>query len=389
MSKTILYSLAFVALGLISGSIGPTLPALAAQTHVEMKQISNLFVARSLGTMLGSWMIGRAYDRVTGHPLLAASLLAAAVAMAAIPVANLLWLLLAISAFVGLASASINVGGNALIVMVHGERVRPFMSAMHFAFGLGGFLAPMLVALFQRRDDGMQLAYWVLALLMAPSVLLTMLSRSPAPQISHHEERAAAIPALLLGLLIFYFFLEVGAEASVMGWLFSYAVSQGVSVQTAYKINSAFWAAFTAGRLATIALSMRFNALVMVRSCICLTMLFALALLVFPASPALLWTSAIGLGLAVGPVFPSTFGYAQNKLHLSGRITGWFLVGSSAGGMFWPRLIGQFFESHGAQVMTWIVLLDLVGALTIILCVSRFSSDSTATRLSVIHQTGD
>ena len=111
MSKTILYSLAFVALGLISGSIGPTLPALAAQTHVEMKQISNLFVARSLGTMLGSWMIGRAYDRVTGHPLLAASLLAAAIAMAAIPVTNLLWLLLAISAFVGLASASIKICG--------------------------------------------------------------------------------------------------------------------------------------------------------------------------------------------------------------------------------------------------------------------------------------
>jgi len=377
MSKTILYSLAFVALGLISGSIGPTLPALAAQTHVEMKQISNLFVARSLGTMLGSWMIGRAYDRVTGHPLLAASLLAAAMALAAIPVTNLLWLLLAISAFIGLASASINVGGNALIVMVHGERVRPFMSAMHFAFGLGGFLAPMLVALFQHRDDGLQWAYWMLALLIAPSVLLTMLSRSPAPQVSHHEERAAAIPALLLGLLILYFFLEVGAEASVMGWLFSYAVGQGVGAQAAYKINSAFWAAFTAGRLVTIALSMRFDALLMVRSCLCLTMLFAAALLTLPTSPALLWACAIGLGVAVAPVFPSTFGYAQNKLHLSGRVTGLFLVGSSAGGMFWPRLIGQFFESRGAQMMAWVVLLDLLGALAIILLVSR-SGDAAA-----------
>lgn len=370
MSKTLLYSLAFVALGLITGSIGPTLPALAAQTHVEMKQISNLFVARALGTMLGSWMIGRAYDRVTGHPLLACSLLGAAAAMAVIPVTNFLWLLLAVSAFIGLASASINVGGNALIVMVHGERVRPFMSVLHFAFGLGGFLAPMLVALFDHRADGMQLAYWMLALLIAPAVLLTVLSRSPAPQITHHEERAAAIPALLLGLLIFYFFLEVGAEASVMGWLFSYAVSHGVAAQTAYKINSAFWAAFTVGRLATIGLSMRFNALLMVRAFLCLTMLFAAALIVLPASAALLWTCAIGLGLAVGPVFPSTFGYAQNKLHLSGRVMGLFLVGSSAGGMFWPRLIGQFFESQGAQVVAWVVLFNLLGALAIISLIS-------------------
>jgi len=378
MSKTILYSLAFVALGLISGSIGPTLPALAAQTHVEMKQISNLFVARSLGTLVGSWVIGRVYDRITGHPLLAASLLGAAVALAVIPVTNLLWLLLAISAFIGLASASINVGGNALIVMVHGERVRPFMSAMHFAFGLGGFLAPVLVSLFDHRSDGLQWAYWMLAILIIPAVLLTMLSRSPAPQISHHEERASAIPSLLLGLLVLFFFLEVGAEASIMGWIFSYAVSHGIAVQTAYQINSAFWAAFTLGRLATIGLSLRVKALSVVLVCLCLAMLFAVALLIFPASPALVWTCAIGLGLAVAPVFPSTFGYAQNRLHLSGRVTGLFLVGSSAGGMFWPRLIGQFFESQGAQVMPWTVLFNLLGALAIISLISRPSRSENA-----------
>ncbi|MGH9766116.1 MAG: MFS transporter, partial [Blastocatellia bacterium] len=90
MRKTILYSLAFIALGLGSGALGPTLPALAAQTNAEMKQISNLFIARSFGTMIGSWMIGRLYDRTAGHPLLASSLLASAVAMALMPSATLL-----------------------------------------------------------------------------------------------------------------------------------------------------------------------------------------------------------------------------------------------------------------------------------------------------------
>jgi FHS family Na+ dependent glucose MFS transporter 1 len=370
MSKTILYSLAFVALGLISGSIGPTLPALAAQTNVELKQISNLFVARSFGTMLGSWMIGRMYDRFTGHPLLAGSLLASALAMALVPASNLLWVLLVLSAFIGLASASINVGGNALIVMVHGERVRPFMSVLHFAFGLGGFLGPFFVALFERRADGLQLTYWTLALLILPAILLTMLSSSPAPSISHHEERSATIPVVLLSLLVLFFFLEVGAEATMMGWIFSYAVGHGISTRTAYQINSAFWAAFTIGRLATVWLSLRFAALSLVRFFVSLTILFAAALLVLPMSLALLWTCAIGLGLSVAPVFPSTFGYAQNRLHLSGRIMGFFLVGSSAGGMFWPRIVGQFFESDGAQVMAWVVLVNLLGALALISLIS-------------------
>ena len=104
-------------------SLGPTLPALAAQMNAETKQIGNLFIARSFGTLIGLWMIGRFYDRISGHPLLASSLLAAAAALALVPSAPQLPILLALTAFLGFALASINVGGNALIVMVHRERV--------------------------------------------------------------------------------------------------------------------------------------------------------------------------------------------------------------------------------------------------------------------------
>lgn len=373
MSKTILYSLAFIALGLISGSIGPTLPALAAQTNVEMKQISNLFVARAMGTMVGSWLIGRLYDRVTGHPLLAGSLLASAVAMALLPMSSQLLVVVVLSACIGLASASINVGCNTLIVMEHGDRVRPFMSVLHFAFGLGGFLAPMFVSMFADRANGLRLAYWTLALLSVPPILLTLASTSPPLRAAHHKEADAAVPGLLLGLLVFYFFLEVGAEASVMGWIFSYSIKQGIAIQEAYKINSAFWAAFTAGRLATIWLSMRFAALPLVLVFMSLATLFAVGLLIFPTSAAVVWICALGFGASVAPVFPSMFGFAQNKLHLSGKVTGFFLVGASAGGMFWPRLIGQFFESQGAQVMTWTVVGTMLSALALILAIASRS----------------
>ncbi len=369
-SKTVLYSLSFVALGIVSGSIGPTLPALAEHANVGMKQISNLFVARSLGTVLGSWLLGRMYDRFAGHPLLAVSLLASAAAMAFIPVSNHLWVLIALSVFIGLASASINVGGNTLIVMVHGQQVRPFISLLHFAFGIGGILAPLVVSVFAHRADGLQLAYWMFALLSLPPALMALVSASPAHRIELNGENNPPIPKLTLTLLVFFFFLEIGAEASVMGWLYSYALKQNISPKTATQINSAFWAAFTVGRLATIWLSMRVSALPMVVINLGLTVLFAVALLIVPASPALLWTCSIGLGLFVAPIFPSTFGYAQNKLHLSGNVNGLFLFGSAGGAMFWPRLVGQYFDSQGAQVMTWIVLFALIGALAIILLLS-------------------
>jgi MFS family permease len=148
MSKTILYSLAFIALGLGSGS---------------------------LGTMIGSYLIGRFYDRVKGHPLLAFSLAAAAGAMALMPSATLLQVLLLLSAFIGVAGASINVGGNALIVLVHGDRVRPFMSALHFAFGLGGMFWPWLIGQFF-KSHGPEVMVWIVLLcLLGALVTLAIL----------------------------------------------------------------------------------------------------------------------------------------------------------------------------------------------------------------------
>ena len=365
MRKTLLYSLAFIALGLGSGSLGPTLPALAEQTNAEMKQISNLFIARAFGTMIGSWLLGRFYDRIAGHPLLATSLLASAIALALVPSVKLLPVLFILSAFIGIALASINVGGNALIAQVHGERVRPFISVLHFAFGVGGLLAPALVAQLIHRADSLYLTYWLLALAIIPVALMTFLS--PSPSLSEYKRlRLTAAPALMITLFAAFFFLHIGAEATIMGWFYAYGLERGASKQNAAALNSGFWAAFTVGRLATIWMSVRFKAVPLIVMGLSISLLIALGLLIFTPAPLVLWFGAIGLGVGIAPVFPNAFGLAERLLGLSGKVTGLILVGSSAGSMFWPWLTGQFFKSHGPQVMALVVSLNLLGALAIL-----------------------
>ncbi len=363
MRKTILYSLAFIALGLGSGSLGPTLPALAAQTNAEMRQISNLFIARAFGMMIGYWVTGRFYDRIAGHPLLASSLLALSGALALTPSAPQLSALFVLATFIGIASASINVGGNALIGMVHGERVRPFISMLHSAFGLGGLLAPMLVAQLASRADSLHLTYWLLALVIIPVALVTFLS--PSPSLHEHKRLDSAAPrlALMIALFAVFFFLQVGAEATLMGWYFSYAVASGMNAETAAYLNSGFWAAFTLGRVATIWMTARFNPVPLIVTSLSISLLIVLSLLIFAPAQSVLWLGAIGLGLAVAPVFPNMFGLAQRLLGPSGKVSGFFLVGSSVGSMFWPWMTGQFFKSHGPQVMAIVVALNLFGAL--------------------------
>jgi fucose permease len=190
---------------------------------------------------------------------------------------------------------------------------------------------------------------------------------SPSPSLGGDKRlNSTAAPALLIALFAAFFFLQIGAEATVMGWYFSYGIERGMSAPNAAILNSGFWAAFTMGRLATIWMSARFNAVPMIVASLSVALLITLSLLIIAPSPFVLWFGAIGLGLAVAPVFPNVFGLAQRLLGLSGKITGLFLVGSSAGSMFWPWLTGQFFKSHGPQVMALVVALNFFGALAIL-----------------------
>ena len=85
-AQTISYFIAFVALGLAMASLSPTLTALADQTRVNLGKISYLFTARSFGFLLGSLFIGRFYDRMNGHVVMAATIIAMAAMLALMPV---------------------------------------------------------------------------------------------------------------------------------------------------------------------------------------------------------------------------------------------------------------------------------------------------------------
>ena len=64
---------------------------------------------------------------------------------------------------------------------------------------------------------------------------------------------------------------------------------------------------------------------------------------------------------------------ADNKLHLSGEITGWFLIGAGLGGMFLPWVIGQAFSTIGPYVMPVLIFIDILANLIIlVVLVGRF-----------------
>jgi fucose permease len=80
--------------------------------------------------------------------------------------------------------------------------------------------------------------------------------------------------------------------------------------------------------------------------------------------------------------FATLMSLSERKLHISGEITGLFLVGGGIGGMFLPWFIGQTFITIGPKVMPIAIFIDLLITLVLLsFLIKRFSQpnkDQTA-----------
>lgn len=366
LATTFTYYAAFVGLGLISASLGPTLPALAEQTHTALREISFLFATRATGYLLGSLLGGRLYDRVRGHPVMAVSLLIMGVGMAAAPLLPLLWSLAFVLLVIGVAEGTLDVGGNALLVWVHRAKVGPFMNALHLFFGMGAFLSPIVIAQAMVATGGIRWGYWLLALYTVPVAVWLLRLNSPRHEIADTggERKAVAVNWRLTGLVMLFMCIYVGAEVGIGGWLYTYAVEMGLADKTsAAYLTSVYWGAFMLGRIVSIPVAARVRPRIILWVDLigCVLSIGLLALL--PQSRWAIWAGAFGFGLFVASIFPTVITWAERRMRMSGLVTSMFFVGSSVGAIFFPWFIGQLFDAYGP----WITM-PTIFVITLILC---------------------
>jgi FHS family Na+ dependent glucose MFS transporter 1 len=354
------YYAAFIGLGMMSAILGPTLPGLAAQTRTTLSGISVLFAAKSIGYIAGSLLSGRLYDRLPGHPILALAVLLSTASLILIPFTPLLWLLFVVIFMIGVAEAAIDVGGNTLLVWVFGEKVGPYMNGLHFMFGAGAAIAPLIVARVILFSGGITWTFWVLALLVFPAALWVWRVPSPGAHAAARTAQEDRVNYVLVALIAAFFFLYVGAEVGFGSWVFTYATTLKLADEaTAAYLTSAFWGALTAGRLLAIPLAARLRPRTILAMDLAGCLLSVGLALLWPGSTVAIWLAAVGAGLFMASVFPTLLSFAERRIVITGRITSLFFVGGSLGAMFLPWLIGQLFERVGP----WVTMATVFGAL--------------------------
>jgi MFS transporter, FHS family, Na+ dependent glucose transporter 1 len=375
IAATTAYYLAFILLGLTTAVTGPTLPALARHTGSRIDQISLIFVTGSLGYLIGSWFGGLTYDRLPGHRVITIALLALAIATAFIPVIPSLWTLAAVIFILGFSQGVVDVGGNTLLIWIHGDGVGSYMNGLHFFFGVGALLSPIVVTLVVQATGDIHWIYWLFSLAAIPVAVWTWFLASPSPR-----EKSTSVSSIhayftVVFLVVLFLFLYVGAEVGYGNWIFTYTTTLqlGTPISAAY-LTSAFWGFFTLGRLAGIPISTRVepNKILFADLIGCL---LSLSLIIVGAkSSEILRIGTIALGICMASIFPTMLTLAERKLHMTGSVTGWFLVGAGLGGMFLPWIIGQTFVSIGPQVVMKLIFMDVSANLIILVIIAgRFN----------------
>jgi len=361
-NQNIGYFSTFISLGLATASLGPALPYFAENTQTQIGEVSILFSTKAGGYLIGSVLGGRLIDRLPGHLVVSLALLCIGITLALSPILPLLSLLAGLMFILGMVEGVIDVGGNAMLVWVHGREVGPFMNALHFFFGVGTFLAPIIIAQSVLHFGDISWGFWVIGVLMMPTAAWLFRVPSPRSPGDDSEDGGRTNTGVLI-LVVLFLFLYVGAEIGFGGWIYTYALEQKLANETtAAYLTSAFWGTFTIGRLLSIPIAAAVRPRWILFSDLVGGALSLVLVLVFVNSDIMLWVGTMSFGLFIASVFPTIFSLAERRMTMTGKVTSWFFVGASAGGMFFPWLMGQLFERIKPSAIINVLLGNLVVA---------------------------
>ncbi|MBN1230910.1 MAG: MFS transporter [Anaerolineales bacterium] len=375
--QSILYFLIYIMLGIGSSIFGPSIQLFADKTHSTLGDLGVIYTFSSIGFILGSLLAGVLYDKVKAHYVVAGGIFMAAIIAALQTTIPYLWLLAAAVVIGGFGTSALDLGGNTLMVWVHKQKVGPYMNALHFFFGVGATIGPILVTLMRTPDSkGTFWPFWILAITYTPLIVIALLTPSPSADSKHEENEEEAPPkqanypmVFLLALLLF---LYVGAEIGFGGWVFSYATRMGLTdARAADRMTSIFWGSLTLGRLLSIPITSKFKPGTVLTGNLVGWLLGIFVIISVPHSSTALWIGTFILGFSMSSVFPTAISVAERLMPITGKITSLFYMGVSLGSMSLPWLMGKMFDWSSPLSAMYIVAASGVVAMFLLVIIRK------------------
>jgi MFS transporter, FHS family, glucose/mannose:H+ symporter len=363
----------FALTGVMTTLLGPLLPFLAAHWSLNDAHSGDLFLAQFIGSFLFAILCGRLIS-------LRGFRFSFVTAFAMIALGTLLlgrgpWTLGLAAVYLygsglGLSITAVNLW----IGEVHPAGRAGALSLVNFTWTIGALASPSLVAL----GDHFHQMSLVLASLAAVAALLGVAFASSNFEDAPSDRTQTAMPTVNLSFVEslrdhfapafgLIFFLYVGTENCLSGWVATYAHRlQSLRTDAWALMPSCFWGGILLGRLSLPAILRGISELRLLRACLALGAIGCGVLLASPNIPGVAAGCAIaGVGLA--GVFPIAMSWLSEYCGAANRQLAAIVlaIGGLAGGVL-PWLVGVISNLLGSLR---IGLLTPLAAIIVILAV--------------------
>ncbi|MGH9432782.1 MAG: MFS transporter [Terriglobia bacterium] len=343
----------FVVSGIVTTLLGPILPILSAKWSLTDAQAGYFFASQFIGSMVGVGLSSLLVPRWGYRRTLVLAFAVISVGMGAIELMS--WLMgLSSVFFYGIGLGLSIPATNLLVSDLFPDRRAAALNILNLAWGVGAVTSPALTALALRTHAAHSLFFG-----LAGAVALMAISLAWSRGIHSGSQERTSDPPKLLGpsvwrsplipVLALMFFLYVGTENAVSGWVATYAKHLSSGAGAVWLLApSCFWAALLLGRgIAPTILRRLADLKLMVLGLLVAACGIAIILARSTLTGVFLGVALSGLGLA--SVFPITIAALSHCFGvMATRVAGAMFAMAGLGGATLPWLVGFLSTRYGS-----------------------------------------
>lgn len=341
----------FVATGMVTTLLGPVLPFLTARWQLDDMHAGLLFTAQFAGSMAGVLLSSVILTRRGFRPSLVAGFGLMGIGVAALGFVTWIVGLISVTLF-GLGLGLTIPTTNLLVAESSRHRRAAALNTLNLAWCVGAVCFPFIATWFVKihRLPAMILllggGVFLFSLIFA-SPLATIVERRDVAR-TDATPNAPRVQARVLAILGVLFFLYVGTEGAVSGWVatFGRRIHTGAGIGWVV-VPSFFWGGLLLGRALAPLLLRRVREIPLARAGLVLATLGTCVVLISRSLPAL--TAGVGLaGLGLAAVFPITIAELSRRFEGSAsRFVGGMFALGGLGGATLPWLVGYVSNKFG------------------------------------------
>ncbi len=355
----------FVITGVVMTLLGPMLPILSVRWVLNDSQAGYLFTAQFAASIVGMLSSSGLVERFGYRVTLLFSLVIMALGVAALAHANWTFGLVAVCIF-GLGFGINTPAANLRIARTNPEKSASALNLLNSCWGIGAMACPLLVASVQRSRHTSGFLYGISAALIALAAYISMVRFTGDGKItlrSSEISQSNAWKNSFLPIVAVLFFVYVGTENSVGGWVAAYARRSDPRALWAIT-PSFFWGALLLGRFSAPLALRRFHETKLAATGVATAAVGALILLAAKDLPVIMLGAAVA-GLGLSSVYPISVSLLSRWFgDAAPRISGAIFACGNLGGAVLPWVVGALSTHVGTLRAGFVV--PLVGALSML-----------------------